>query len=245
MVQITEVCCVSVAVPIVLSFIFLGALVSIVLKKLTVAGACFGVCVAVVIYWGGGLVSLLSMAAFFVLATAATFFKKSAKEKMQAAEENGGRRNGAQVLANAGAACLCALLAWFFPADKLLFVMALAACFSAATADTLSSELGSVYGRQFYNIVSFKPDKRGKNGVVSLQGTLAGILGSCIIALPFSIVFGWQYFIWVVLAGTLGNIADSILGATLERSGAVNNNWVNFLNTVCAALAMVVFFLWL
>ena len=36
--------------------------------------------------------------------------------------------------------------------------------------------------------------------------------------------------------GTFGNGIDSVLGAVFERGGRLTNNWVNFLNTLAAAL---------
>jgi uncharacterized membrane protein len=39
-----------------------------------------------------------------------------------------------------------------------------------------------------------------------------------------------------LLAGFTGNIADSILGASLERKGWIKNDLVNLLNTLVAAL---------
>jgi uncharacterized membrane protein len=47
--------------------------------------------------------------------------------------------------------------------------------------------------------------------------------------------FGKTFWL-IVLTGTIGNLADSILGATYERKGAIGNNAVNFLNTLIAAL---------
>ena len=41
----------------------------------------------------------------------------------------------------------------------------------------------------------------------------------------------------IILAGLIGNLADSLLGATLERKGVLSNDAVNFLNTAIAALA--------
>jgi uncharacterized membrane protein len=40
------------------------------------------------------------------------------------------------------------------------------------------------------------------------------------------------------LAGTVGNLFDSVLGASLERKKVVGNNLVNFLNTVVAVAVM-------
>jgi uncharacterized protein (TIGR00297 family) len=140
-------------------------------------------------------------------------------------------------LANGGVGGLLGLLAWCFPQQKDLFQLMIAAAFSSATADTLSSELGSVYGRKFYDILSFKNDKRGLDGVVSLEGTLFGMAGSLVIAIIYSIGFGWGLnFIWIVIAGTIGNAVDSLLGAMFERKGFLHNDLVNFFNTLAAAL---------
>ena len=40
----------------------------------------------------------------------------------------------------------------------------------------------------------------------------------------------------ITVAGTIGNLADSVLGATLERAGVLSNDGVNFFNTLTAAL---------
>ena len=159
------------------------------------------------------------------------------------AEQNKGERTASQVLANAGVAGIASLLACCYPAQHIFTVMA-AAAFSSAIADTMSSELGSVYGKRFYNILSFKKDQRGLDGVISLEGTVAGIVGSCIIASVYAVGFGLHAttFLAIVIAGTIGNIADSILGATLERREVIKNDAVNFLNTLIAALIVALFY---
>ena len=112
----------------------------------------------------------------------------------------------------------------------------MAAAFSSATADTLSSELGSLYGRKFYNILSFKKDTRGLDGVISVEGTLFGVIGSMLIAVVYSAGFGWgENFFLIIIAGTIGNLADSLLGALWERKRLLHNDVVNFLNTLIAA----------
>ena len=45
----------------------------------------------------------------------------------------------------------------------------------------------------------------------------------------------------IVLAGTVGNLVDSIIGATWERRGVIKNDAVNFLNTLAASLAALCF----
>ncbi|MEO7212285.1 DUF92 domain-containing protein [Mucilaginibacter sp.] len=200
--------------------------------KLTLVGTLTGGLVAVCIFMGAGLRGILMLAAFFIMATIATSWKKDLKGKTHPEV-----RDAAQVLANGGIAALFGLVIWLMPASGDLMQILLASALSSATADTLSSELGTVYGRRFYNITSFKPDEKGGNGVISLEGTFIGIAGSMVIALIYALFSGWsREFCFIIIAGTAGNLLDSVLGATLERSGYIKNNLVNFLNTIFAAL---------
>jgi uncharacterized protein (TIGR00297 family) len=146
-------------------------------------------------------------------------------------------RTVGQVLANGGVAALAGLGILFWPGHRPLLEILMAASLSSATADTLSSELGMVYGRRYYNILTWRRDQQGLDGAVSIEGTLIGIAGSSIIALLYAAGHGWNSGFWIiVLSGTIGNITDSILGATLERKGRLGNNMVNFLNTLAAGL---------
>ena len=229
---------------VVILFICFGAAAAIYTRRLTVAAGITGAVLALMIYAAAGITGLALMAAFFVLGTAATSWRASEKiDKKERSDSLDMRRNTGQVLANAGVAGLAATFILLFPAYKELFLVALAAVFSSATADTLSSELGTVYGRRFYNILSFKKDAKGRDGVVSVQGTLFGVAGSCVIAAIYSIGFSWSGVGWIIIAGTVGNLTDSILGATVERKGMVNNDVVNFLNTFIAAIVAVLLYL--
>ncbi|MEJ7682225.1 MAG: DUF92 domain-containing protein [Segetibacter sp.] len=194
---------------------------------------------------GAGYTGVGMIATFFVLGTGATSWGMSVKQKLGLAEKDKGRRTSGQVVANAGVAAILGLLGMLYPAKTGLFRFMMAASIASAAADTLSSECGNIYGKNFYNIITFKKDTRGLDGVVSIEGTFIGIAGSVIIAFVYVISFGYSMqFLWIILAGTLGNLSDSVLGATLERKGYLNNNEVNFLNTAVAALfALFLFYL--
>jgi len=112
----------------------------------------------------------------------------------------------------------------------------LASSLAAATSDTLSSELGNVYGRKYIDILSFKKGKRGQDGVISLEGTLIGLIGAFVIALCYAISQGFDYALLITLAGFSGNLLDSVLGASLQRRKWLNNHTVNLCNTIFAAL---------
>ncbi|RYU92185.1 DUF92 domain-containing protein [Mucilaginibacter terrigena] len=202
--------------------------------KLTAGGAVMGGAVAGLIYLGTGFTGIAMLAAFFVLATTATSHKKSQKRRLDK-NDHQEKRDARQVLANGGLPALLGLLAYIFPVNALLATILMAAAFAAATADTLSSELGTVYGRRFYNIITFKPEEKGRDGAVSLEGLLIGIAGSAIMAAIYAVSSHWDsILIYIIIAGTIGNLADSVLGAALERKGLMNNNEVNFLNTFIA-----------
>jgi uncharacterized protein (TIGR00297 family) len=207
-------------------------------KKLTPAAALTGVLVAEAIYAGGGYPGLLLLALFFILGTVATSWKKEKKLGIKGNAAHESTRTPGQVLANGGVAGILGIAALLLPGHQSLLLLMMAASLSSATADTLSSELGMIYGRRFYHLLTLHSDKRGLDGVVSIEGTLIGIAGSILIATALTLTTHWSVhtFLIIVLAGTIGNLADSALGALFERKGKLGNNTVNFLNTLIAAL---------
>ncbi|RVT98039.1 DUF92 domain-containing protein [Mucilaginibacter limnophilus] len=216
-----------------------GMLGAVMASKLTIPAALTGGVTGFLVYIGAGYAGISIMAAFFVIGSAATSFKKDIKRKLNADEKHEGRRTAAQVLANSGVPAIFGLLSLFlYPKYETLLSVMIAASLAAAMGDTLSSELGMVYGRRFFNILTIKRDQPGLDGVISLEGTLIGTAGSAIAAAIYAIGFGWHVgvFILITIAGTTGNLADSVFGAAFERKHYIGNNLINFLNTLVAAL---------
>lgn len=223
-------------------FLFIGVVESIRHRKLTVSAAIAGGLVGFCIFIGAGWTGLAMLASFFLFGTLATSWKRKQKATIGMAQERGDRRKLGQVLANSGVAGLMGLLALFFPLHKALFSLLMAGAFSSAMADTLSSELGSVYGRRFYKITTLKKDRAGLDGVISVEGTAIGLVGSAFIAAVYCTGFGWDAsFFWLLVAGTIGNLADSLFGALFERKGLIGNDTVNLLNTLVGALVPLIF----
>ncbi len=219
--------------PVILS---IGVILSIKTRKLTLPAALTAALLGVMLYLGAKYYGILMAAVLFILASTATAWKTGVKEALGAAEKNKGQRTAGQVLANVGTAGFMGLLCFFYPVKVELFRLMMAASLASAAADTISSELGTVYGKNFYNILSLKQDQKGLDGAVSLEGTLFGLAASVIISAVYAFSFGWNiHFLFIIIAGTIGNLADSVLGATLERKHFLGNNAVNFLNTVVAA----------
>ncbi|MBS0027531.1 DUF92 domain-containing protein [Chitinophaga sp. 22321] len=211
------------------------AVVCVKTGKLTVPAAILAVFIAMLVALGAGLGGLILLGGFFILGVTATSHKKQLKTIEGALPPQ--RRTAGQVFANGGVAAIMGLLAFLYPAQENLYRLMLAASLASATADTLSSELGMVYGRRFYNILTFKKEPKGLDGVISLEGTLLGAAGALLLAVVYGFFFGWgKQVCFVLLAGITGNLVDSVLGATLERRRFIGNDAVNFLNTLLAAL---------
>jgi len=188
---------------------------------------------------GGWLhTALLPGLALFVLAFAATRFRRSQKEQSGLAESRRGRR-GSQIAANMGAAALAALAlphGWTSP-EPALFAPLIAALAEAA-ADTVSSEIGQAVGGTPWLLTTRKRVPPGTDGAVSLAGTISGCLAAAIVvlaAVPSLRLDGRQAAVaWIGAIG--GLFSDTVLGATLERRGWLNNDMVNFISTAIAAL---------
>ncbi len=223
-----------------LVFIFccIAAAIAYNMHKLTAAGAVAGSLLAIALYLGAGGPAILFMGVFFILAVLATSWNSSRKIKSGLARPGDGTRDIYQVMANGGAAFIVALLAMLWPKQEM-YLLLIAAAFSSAAADTISSELGSLYGSRFVNILNWKHGARGQNGVVSIEGLLFGIAASIIVACCYlaTVPAGLFHFTVIVLAGTIGNLTDSLLGAAFENKGMLNNNQVNFTNTAVAVLS--------
>ena len=219
----------------------LGVIFSIWKQKLTPAAAITGACCGLLIYAGSGYTGLLMLTAFFTMGTLATSMGRADKQGLERKGDHI-QRNPAQVLANAGMATLLAVLAFLFPIYSVLFQLMLAASIASATADTLSSELGMVYGKSFYNCITWRKESRGLDGAISLEGTMLGIAGATGIAVIYSVGFGWDIsnFMMIVMAAVVGNFADSLLGALLERRKYLGNDAVNFLSTLIASIFCLV-----
>lgn len=191
--------------------------------------------------------ALLPVLAVALVAHLATRLGRRRKEQLGLSEGRHGRTT-AQICANLGLAMLAAtpvlqslLLdsGWFTRATFIpmpLFAVPLAALAEAA-ADTVSSELGQVFGGRPRLITTLRAVEPGRDGAISLTGTLAGIVAAGIVAALGAWAVQGDLFLFAIAVGggVFGLLFDSVLGATLEELKWLNNDAVNFLSTAAAA----------
>jgi uncharacterized protein (TIGR00297 family) len=205
--------------------------------KIDLAGSLAGGLIAMGIFLGGGFWALGLLLVFFVLGTLASVWKRKDKETLGLAQENKGKRGAKNAFSNGGVAGICGFLAFLFPQDAPLFLTALATSLATATGDTLSSELGNVYGSRYFDILTLKRGTRGEDGVISGEGTLLGLAGSAIIGLSYWLVTEGEAAVGIIImGGLLGNLLDSLYGASLQRQGWLTNDSVNYLATASGAV---------
>ncbi len=210
------------------------------LRSVDVSGLVHGTLLGTGLWVLGGWPAFLMLLVFFVLGTGATKLGYRIKAAEGTAQEKGGARGAAHAWANTGAGLLFALLA-AGSADPGPFLLAIAAAFATAASDTLGSEVGQAYGRRTFLITSFRPVPRGTDGAVSLEGTLAGIVGSAFvgaIAWASGMVGPWG-IAFIVVAAFVGTTLESYLGALFERAQQMSNEAQNFLNTLVGGLVAI------
>jgi uncharacterized protein (TIGR00297 family) len=199
-----------------------------------VAGFLVGTAIYLFLDWRGYLL----LVAFFVIGSACTKLGYRRKAAANLAQEQGGRRSARHAFANAGVAAACALFAALTPYPAL-FAVAFAAAFATAAADTASSEIGQLIGRRTYLVTTLRPVPRGTEGAVSLEGTLAGVAASLVVAALGAALalYPWVAVLPIVVAAFIGATCESVVGATLGKRGLLDNEALNFLNTLVGALA--------
>lgn len=215
-------------------------------RSVSVSGAIAGLFIGTVVWASLGWPGWAVLVAFFVIGTGATKLGYQRKAEKGLAQEGGGRRGAGHAFANTGVPMMAALFAATAAGPDAihpLYVAAFVAAFATATGDTMGSEIGQLYGRRTFLITTLKPVPRGTEGAVSLEGTVAGLGGSAVIA-----CLGWAFGFYgpivvglVTLAAFLGTTLESLIGATIEKAGLLDNESVNFLNTLIGALLAALF----
>ena len=243
------------------------------------SGAYAAFIIGTVIFGLGGWRWAVLLLTFFITSSGLSRAFKERKREANEKYAKGGRRDAGQVFGNGGIPALFAALSVFFPEANWPW-LGFAASLAAVNADTWATELGVLNPTLPRLITNLrKVVEKGTSGGVSLIGTLASLAGAGVIGLlatllpALSTVEGsptrvdWSILLWVTMAGLLGALFDSLLGATVQaiyycpacqketernpthNCGAetsqirgwkwLNNDWVNF---ACGAFGVGIVF---
>jgi len=204
-----------------------------------------GVIVWAVLGWPGYGVVLF----YFLAGSAVTKVGMAQKEAAGIAEKRSGARGPENVWGSAASSTLCALTTLVVPLEyHPLLYLGYVSGFSTKLSDTTASEIGKAYGNRTFLITTLRPVPRGTEGAVSLEGTLAGMLASVVIA-----VLAWAVGLipavgigWCALAALIATNLESLIGATVQSQFVwLTNEVVNGINTLIGSLsAMGIAIIW-
>ena len=178
-----------------------------------------------------GIIYWIILLVFFIPSSILT--KANIKRKTnKIIEEKSGTRSAYQVLANSFGLLICSLAqllsAGIFGPVNILYILTGTVFIASASSDTWSTEIGTLNQSNPRYILNFKKIvPKGTSGGVSLLGSLGGLLGSFIIALTvlLGLVLTNQVMeanflatvlLFVTAIGFLGQVIDSLLGATFQ-----------------------------
>jgi uncharacterized protein (TIGR00297 family) len=223
-------------------------------KLLTPTGHLHAWALGVVLWATLGWRAYLVMMVYFLCGSAVTRIGMAEKEAAGIAEKRSGARGPENVWGSAATATICALIAyglnWQSPANYLIPLLVLGYTASIATklSDTTASEVGKAYGKTTYLITTLKSVPRGTEGAVSLEGTLAGMGGSLLLAIVAEILglISSSGLVICLIAAAIATTIESLIGAAFQDGNAwLTNELVNFINTfIGAAIAIGLGLLW-
>ena len=240
---------------------FLLAIATVAPKKLlTRAGQFHGWLLGVIIWASLGWRGYAVVMFYFLLGSGVTRIGKAQKEAEGIAEKRSGARGPENVWGSALTATFCAVgvlaLSIFGDTGQMpvpqevisLLLLGYAASFCTKLSDTCASEIGKAYGKHTFLITTLQPVPRGTEGAVSLEGTIAGIVGSILIAL-----LSWAVglidltgVVFCIIAAFIATNIESVIGATVQSKFEwLTNEVVNFFNTLIGAIcAIVLAYVW-
>lgn len=212
------------------------------LRMLTVDGAVASFATGMTIGLFGGLEWFLLLLLFTVAGFAATKAGITKKREKGLQEGDHGERTYKNVLGVGIAPCLFAFISYLADSQyDVLMGIAFISSIAVAAADTIASEIG-VKDQRVWMITTLERVPPGTDGGISLSGTVYSLIG----ALGVSAI-GWLVLYRTVdalilipaLAGFLGCILDSLLGATLETDGRITKYVNNASTAVLGSLISV------
>lgn len=231
-----------------LSFLF--SLAAFLLQRLSLDGM-FAATVAGTLIFGLGGWAMAAIILLFFISSAVISIPQD-QDRPPGGASGEVRRSGIQVWANGLWMVVCLVMATIL--ETRIFLLGGVAAVAVATADTWATELRSTKDGTTHLITTFERISSGADGGISLKGTTWASAGSMLIAAAatyfFSLSFG-SFFI-IFIAGFLGCVLDSYLGAIFQRENrpiviplirkkvSIDNDLVNAVSTGAGAFLAII-----
>ncbi len=187
--------------------------------SLSRSGAMTASLIGTIIFGLGGWQWAVLLLIFFVSSSLLSRLFSKRKSKLNEKFDKGSQRDAGQVLANGGIAALFAGLHFFLP-SALWPWLAFTASLAAVNADTWATELGVLDPKLPRLITTRQQVEQGTSGGISLGGTLSALAGAGLVAACAQLVKPMPGYLLIfsltTLAGLLGAMFDSFLGATIQ-----------------------------
>jgi uncharacterized protein (TIGR00297 family) len=213
-------------------------------KLLTPAGLLHAWCLGVILWGTLGWRGYAVMMFYFLVGSAVTRIGMAQKQAAGIAEKRDGARGPENVWGSAFTATLCAIgvagigWGWLAPEWRSFLLLGYVASLATKLADTTASEVGKAYGQRTFLITTLQPVPRGTEGAVSLEGTIAGIVGGLVITIGAYLLqmISWPSMAICVVAAFIATNLESVIGATIQsKFDWLTNELVNVLNTLIGA----------
>ncbi|XP_024913124.1 transmembrane protein 19 [Cynoglossus semilaevis] len=185
-----------------------------------------------------------SLLAFFITSSKLTSWGGAQKKKIDSEYKEGGQRSWVQVFCNGGVPTELALLYMIevgpgeIPIDfgkqysASWMCLSLVGALACSTGDTWASEVGPVLSKSKPRLITtWKEVPAGTNGGVTPIGLLASFLGGVVVGVAYfasQILMvndlhladpQWPIVVYGGVAGLVGSMLDSFLGAHMQYSG--------------------------
>ncbi|XP_044611535.2 transmembrane protein 19 isoform X1 [Equus asinus] len=185
-----------------------------------------------------------SLLMFFLSSSKLTKWKGETKKRLDSEYKEGGQRNWVQVFCNGAVPTELALLYMIENGPGEIAIdfskeyaaswmcLSLLAALACSAGDTWASEVGTVLSKSPPRLITtWEKVPVGTNGGVTMVGLASSLLGGTCVGITYfltQLVFvndldisapQWPIIAFGGLAGLLGSIVDSYLGATMQFSG--------------------------